>query len=370
LEGNGDMDKNLGKSDILTPASKIASILREKIKQGGYAVGQRLDNERNLTKEFAASRGTIRQALDILTCERLIIRQQGRGTFVANPVYSPVQGNPALIGALVYAKEYFFGAILQSASSQSGDRGYMLTTGSNITKQTEKEHVDAFIKHSVKGVILAPRQLYSQEVYDQLIKADIPVVLLDTLLPNRNDDFVGVDNQAGTTMATEYLLSLGHKKLAYVGHNVIDDLPCQPDRLFGFMHTCIRNRIETPPNWIIKTDEDNYAEDIAQLFVQGEHPTAVVTYNDTWAARVINASRQAGLKIPEDVSIVGFDNSSIARDLDVSITSVNPEPYELGVSAINMLIDKIENPSSRPKRSLLIRPSLAIRQSTSEPPQD
>ena len=360
----------MGKSDILTPASKIASTLREEIQQGKYAVGQRLENERILTEQFGVSRGTIRQALDILTAERLIIRHQGRGTFVANPVHSPVQGNPVLVGALVYAKEYFFGAILQSASSQSGDRGYMLTTGSNVTEQMEKEHVDAFIKHSVKGVILAPRQRYSQKVYDQLIQAEIPVVLLDTLLPNRDDDFVGVDNQAGTAMATEHLLGLGHKKLAYVGHNVIDDLPCQPNRLFGFTHTCRRNQIETPPNWIIKTDEDNYARDVEQLFIGSERPTAVVTYNDTWAVRVINAARKVGLKIPEDVSVVGFDDSSIARDRDVSITSVNPEPYELGISVVNMLIDKIENPSSRPKRSLLIRPSLAIRQSTAKPSMD
>src|SRR5436190_13200172 len=149
--------------EITNPAARAASALRQEIREGKFSVGERLANERLLSKRFGISRGTIRQALKILESERLISRQQGRGTFVANPQFAPMPAGAraALIGALVSEKEAYFGSILQAASSESAARGYMLTTGSNETQDAEEKHVDALLRSGIQGVVFAPRPQWS-----------------------------------------------------------------------------------------------------------------------------------------------------------------------------------------------------------------
>ena len=102
---------NVKTIEIMSPVSAVAENLRQKIRSGEFVMGTRLRDERSLADEFSVSRGTVRRALGILENERLIVRQQGRGTFVADTAYSAAAGvAPALIGVLVYEKEYYVDA--------------------------------------------------------------------------------------------------------------------------------------------------------------------------------------------------------------------------------------------------------------------
>ena len=359
------MPPKIDSYEIIAPANKVAAILREEICSGTYHVGQRLANERDLSNRFQVSRGTIRQTLKILATERLVIRQQGRGTFVADPAFAPVSNTKAaLIGAMVYEKEYYFGAILQGASSQSGSRGYMLTTGSNMTEKSEIQHVDAFLKNSIRGVIIAPRPDHSQQAYDRLIQENIPVVLLDDYLLNRIEDFVGVDDYHGAVIATRHLLELGHRKIGYIGYQKPENVVGQWNRFSGFLSACLQEKVDVPDDWKIETNDEHYLESIKHILSQKDKPTAIVAYNDIWATRLIRAARELDLNVPQDLSIVGFDDSSLARNHDIAITTIHPEPYEMGVAIVNLLIEKIENPRPRPKCNILITPRLVVRKST------
>jgi GntR family transcriptional regulator of arabinose operon len=352
-------------SEIIAPSNKVAAILREEICSGKYEIGVRLANERDLALRFQVSRGTIRQTLKILTAERLIIRQQGRGTFVADPAFAPVSNaQAALIGALIYEKEYYFGAILQSASSQSGIRGYMLTTGSNMNEPSEMQHIEAYLKNLIRGVIIAPRREHSHKAYDRLIKEEIPVVLLDAYIANRDEDFVGVDDYQGAVIATRHLFELGHRKLGYIGYPNPENVVGQWSRYCGFLSACRQEPVEVPDDWILETDDDHYLKAIKIVLSQKNRPSAIVAYNDIWATRLIRVARELDLNIPQDLSVVGFDDSSLARNHDIPITTIHPEPYEMGIAIVNLLIEKIKNPRSRPKRNILITPRLVIRKST------
>ncbi|MHB0947327.1 MAG: LacI family DNA-binding transcriptional regulator [Sedimentisphaerales bacterium] len=360
------------KIETLSPISavaKVAALLREDIRSGRYAVGDPIETERVLAGKLRVSRETVRQSLSILRSERLVIRQQGRGTFVTNPAYAANSGRETLlIGALVYEKDYYFGTILQGAFSHATRRGYILATGINSTEDSEKEHVEAFIKSGVRGVILAPTMgKHSSHAYDRLVKEKIPVVLIDNKIHDRYEDFVSVDNYQGTVLAAKHLIDLGHTAIGYIGYDIPDDLPCQPERLLGFTSMCRQSGIKVSDKWIIEVNSDNCLEKMRAVLQQENHPTAFVFYNDYLATRMLDAAHELNMKVPEDISIVGFDDSPIAKTCSVPITTICPRPRELGKIMVDTLVNKIENTQPQIKQSILIEPRLVIRKSTAPP---
>ncbi len=349
-------------------AHSVAKALRDRIHSGYYSIGQRLEDERSLAAAFSVSRGTLRQSLDILAEERLVIRQQGRGTFVADATYTrDNQTRADLISLLVYEREYYFGPVILEASSQASRRGFMLTTGSNANDKEEFNHIQASISSPVQGVVIAPRNIESTAAHAMLTNADIPVVLLDTIIPGVHEDLVRVDNHRGTYVSTQHLVELGHRRIAYIGHDGDTDTPCRDGRREGFLAATRDMGLSVPDRWVIETDRAEPTTPIAELLQSKNRPTAFVAYNDTWAIRVIAAARKLSLSVPHDLSVVGFDNSSLARQYDVPLTSINPEPEELGAVCVNRLIEKILRNNAGPKRTILITPSLIVRESTAVP---
>jgi GntR family transcriptional regulator, arabinose operon transcriptional repressor len=351
--------------NIISSVSNLAGQIREHIRQEGYAVGQGLPTERVLAQRYGVSRGTIRQALDILEQQRLVIRHQGRGTFVADPVYTRLQSNQAtLIGMLVYEREYYFERIIQAASTQAAQRGYALATGLNGTQELEAEHIKAFIKNYVQGVIMTPRRAGSQESYNLLVEKKIPVVFIDNLLPRCQEDYVVVDNRLGTFLAVEHLAGLGHSRIAYSGHNVPGDIPCQAERRRGYREGCREFQLSVREDWVIEADKQEAAARIARILEAPDRPTAFVCYNDYWATVVVKSARQMGLEVPRDLSVTGFDDSKLATDFDLPLTTLNPEYRDLGIAGVEMMIDKIDHPELRAKRGIFITPRLVVRDST------
>jgi GntR family transcriptional regulator of arabinose operon len=373
--------------EMITPSQATAAALRKHIQMGQYAVGQRLSNERLLSKQFSVNRGTIRKALKLLEEERLIVRKHGHGTFVTTPVFSNTQQiGSALIGALVYGpymapeREYFFGPILEKASMHAAKKGYVLSTGSNTTEESEHCYIEAFIRNKIKGLILAPRIETSFKTYNRIIKEGVPIVLLDTIIPDCEEDFVGTDNFHGTEIATHHLIKLGHKRIAYLGPEHPERVRGQIDRKTGFLITCNRSGLSIPTEHIIEydvpiletckeSDINNFHIRLKDIFNKPNRPTAIVAYNDMWAQLTIKTARKLSFNIPKDLSVVGFDNSNTPLFSDIPLTTIDPKPNDIGEAIMDLLITKVENPNNHVKRSLLINPALIIRDSTAKVPE-
>jgi GntR family transcriptional regulator of arabinose operon len=357
--------KTNAQRNILPLGSEVASRLRESIRTAEYKLGDRLEDERRLAEKYGVSRRTIREALDLLEKDRLIVRQQGRGTFVADPSFTaPVSGKAALIAMMVYEREYFFEKVIQGGVFQAARQGYTLATGSNVTLAEETEHVHAFLRNGILGVILAPQGRQSKNNYEQLIRQGMPVVLIDTLIPGIEEDFVAVDNTKGIFEAVKYLVESGHRRIGYVGHNGSEDTPCRNERVRGYHEACLEFGLEQRPEWFWEFSQNTPYSDMVPALKIKNRPTAFVTYNDGWAIRIIKAARQAGLKVPQDLSVVGFDDSSQASGFEIPLTSVSAEQRETGIVATGVLVDKIQNPRPRPKLDFRVVPRLIIRNST------
>lgn len=356
------------KDSILPISAEIATILRDEILSGRYAVGQRLENERKLIERFKVSRGAVRRALQMLEQERLIVRQQGRGTFVCDLSQASSQRRATTLVAMVYERQYFFDAVIRGACSSASQRGYLLATVSNETEEEESANVDMILRDQVAGVLLTPRRGQSQENYKRLVEAGTKVVLVDTFIPGYDEDFAGEDNALGTFMAVGHLSELRHKRIGYVGHDDRDDRPCKAQRLCGFLDGCAHAGLVVADEWILETDEQSCATELTRLLSNPRRPTAIVTYNDFWAIRVIATARQIGLRVPEDISVVGFDDCILASSYDVPVTSVCPRYPKIGMVAAELLMGKLEKEPSDFKRSVMIAPTITVRASTGPAP--
>ncbi len=359
--------------DILTPAARAASTLRQEIRDGKYTIGQRMANERSLAERFGISRGTIRHALRILENERLIARQQGRGTFVADPTRAPTSGSTgtALIGALVWEKATFFGSVLQAATLQASERGFVLTTGSNISSEAESQHIKAFIRSGVRGVLLSPLWQFSGDGYRELKNNKIAVVMLDTRLPDCDEDFVSVNDREGARIATNHLIELGHHRIGYFGYDPNPkDMPAHRERVGGYRDACDVAGLKVPSDWAIEQAEgqEKPPEQMRSLLKSAKRPTAFVCYNDVWAIRAITIAKSLGMKIPGDFSVVGFDDSAIGQKYEVPLTTIHPQFREVGIAAVDLLIDKIDKQGPKPTVSILVTPRLMVRSSTAPRP--
>ena len=363
------MNKKNYEISALSLTSQTVCRLRAEILSGTYVVGQKLPSENALTQQFGVSRGTLRQALDVIEKERLIIRQQGRGTFVSNLVGTETtQGKASLLAIMVYEKEYFFGKIIQSASTQAAGRGYMLATGSNATVVEETQHTNAFIENKVAGAIITPRFHSPPDNYRRLIAAGIPVVMLNEEIEGVDEDFVSVDNARGTALATGHLIDLGHRRIAYVGHDRPEKINCQWQRLAGFTMTCKRAALDLPDQWVMNIPEDTYHQALPALFDDPARPTAIVTYNDISAGRVIQCAQRCHLRVPEDLSVVGFDDSELSHNSHPPITSVHPQYQQLGIAAVDLLLEKMRLTTPRPTCTIMVNPKLITRASTAAAP--
>ncbi len=355
---------------IVPKVAQIKRQLREEILAGQYELGSRMASERVLVDRFKVSRRIVRQALRYLETERLILRQQGRGTFVSNPVHArdTEMKKTGMVAVLVPDLAYAYDRTIQGASALAVQRGYSVATGCNYTQADEGTCIGAFIQSGVRGVLISPRSSETRTWYESLLKHNIPVVFIDVVIQGYQEDYVEIENAAGTTLAVKHLIDLGHRRIAYISHHPDQYyVPGKSERLNGFLETCREANIAVPPEWIIEKLADPCLEQAAVLLKSKNRPTAFVTYNDVWAIRIVRVARQLGLKVPEDLSVVGFDNSVMAGEYDIPLTTVDPEHREMGVAAAELLLNKIENPKPKPKRGVYILPHLVLRASTSKP---
>ena len=230
----------------------------------------------------------------------------------------------------------------------------------------EQDNLDVLVQQRVHGIIIAPVRA-DDAALDHLDARGIPLVYVDRV-SNRSDCcWVKTDDLAGGTLAGEHLIALGHCDIAFVGNlgtNV------QVDRRFdGFTAALatagiVPERIVTD-SWRI-TDGREAGAALA-LRPRSALPTAIMCGNDLIALGILAVLARSGVKIPEDVTIVGFDDVSWSEVATVSLTSVRQPREELGRHAVRLLLDEIDRGEEHGHRHDLLLPELVIRESSSAP---
>ncbi|RBW67549.1 LacI family DNA-binding transcriptional regulator [Bacillus taeanensis] len=213
--------------------------------------------------------------------------------------------------------------------------------------------------------------LFPPKLYNEMKKIDIPIVLIDTYEEYTNVyKNVNINDELGGYLATKHLVDLGHRNIAFVATNIKVSL-VDERRFQGYKRALNEAKIPFNNNLFFETllnfegaitFESGYKIG-EQILESRENITAIVTISDIYAIGIINALQKHGKRVPEDYSVVGFDDISMCNYILPSLTTVKQDIFNKGEEAAKMLIDAIEIPSSKPK-SIELPVKLIVRDST------
>ena len=258
------------------------------------------------------------------------------------------------------------------------ERGYTLFIC--ISEHTAKEDVlafDSLADHRADGMIVATRASKSgNERLAELIDSGMPVSLIGRDFHHEHADHVSADNLKGGYEATTHLIDAGHKRIGFIGVSLTQGLRLR--RFQGYLEALkdhglddedqlivgARNNGEQVPGY--STEEMGY-DGMTQLLKLKNPPTAVFARNDFTAMGALNAIKRAGLRIPDDIAIVGYDDIPLASHTSPTLTTVRQPTREQGRCAAEFLLRRIEGDREKPRTEKTFQCELIIRESTNKP---
>lgn len=294
---------------------------------------------------------------------------------IADLGFTPVQrarkfpaGRQRTLGlALADLANPFFVDVALGAEAEAKSLGVgVVFVHSGDDAAREQDNLDVLVQQRVHGIMIAPVRALDSAL-ERLDARDIPVVFVDRVDETIEHCWVKTDDVAGGRLAGEHLIELGHRELAFVG-NFAGTV--QVDRRFdGFAAALagggvVPERIATD-SWRI-TDGRQAGAAIAGR-PRNELPTAIMCGNDLTALGVLLEFAHHGIRVPEDVSIVGFDDLSWSEAATVPLTTVRQPRTEMGRRAVHLLLDEIDHGDTHTHRHELLVPELVIRASTAAP---
>jgi LacI family transcriptional regulator len=262
----------------------------------------------------------------------------------------------------------FFADIAKTIAETVRPRGYhVIISYFEEDPHLERAEADSLLARRVDGLILASSQSPDRlELFEELRTRKLPLVLIDRPIEGVRASFVGVDNEAVGRLATTHLIEQGCRRIAHLRGPQIG---LAAKRLSGYLASLKKNKLTAPKGYVVDAGFQDHTGYLAmkQLLTAGPVPDGVFCYNDPVAIGAMKALREAGLKVPEDVAVVGAGNVHYSDALAVPLTTIDQKTREIGARAAELLLGQIG--SKRPPRpqKILIVPELVPRKSTERP---
>jgi LacI family transcriptional regulator len=327
---------------------------------------------KDIARELGVSVITVSKALrgkaDIsdATRERILKRMKELDYQPNMTARSLATGQSFIVGLIVPdLLNPFFNEFAKSLSGALRQRSYaLILTSSENKAEIEQAEIRMMLARGVDALLLASCQPSLQGFFT-VHDLDTPLVLIDRPFPQLRVSFVGTDDYAGGRLATEHLIQLGRKRLAYIGS---PDLSPAADRYRGFRHALRDHDIELNEALVLSNDGEDPAdkagyEMMSALLKRRSPPDGVFCHNDVVAIGAMRAAQDAGLSIPGDVAFVGFDNVNYSKYLPIPLTSVDQSTAALGEAAAQLALAIVDKKIDQP-RNILLAPTLVVRQST------
>ncbi|OYD07306.1 GntR family transcriptional regulator [Paludifilum halophilum] len=353
-----------------TKHNQVKEAIQSWILEGKVAPRQKIKSENEMVEIFGVSRHTVRQAIGDLVHEGWLYREQGRGTFCSDRTLSDQKPNK-LIGIITtYISDYIFPSIIRGAESYLNSKGYsILLASTNNNVKEEKACLQTILNKNIDGLIIEPTKsaLYNENLnyYLGLEANNTPYVMINAYYPQLQSPSLTVNDEQGGHMAAEHLIHLGHRRI--IGFFKTDDLQGL-HRMQGFLRAHREHRVTIDPELIVPFNTEEKEEKPKEalrriLRMKSEKPTAVFCYNDEIALNILDVVREQQLKVPEDLSIVGYDDSHFAQASEVKLTSVKHPKMVMGETAAQVLIEAIQE-KGREIEPVVFQPELIVRSST------
>lgn len=310
-------------------------------------------NDSSLISE--ATKERIRKIAEELGYERNeLARGLVKGTFGALGLVVPDITNP------------FFAEIARGVSDVAHSQGYgvlLCTTEEDLNR--EAKYLSFLKRKRVDGLILSAVTADDPNLC-ALMRSDIPFVLVSRLVRGLDVPFVIGDDKRGATLAVEHLIQLGHRRIAFIGGP--SNVQSSQDRMKAYRQVLRKYGLSAKSGWAVFADFTQAAgRAAARKLLQGRgRPTAVFAANDVIALGVMEAAEELGFSIPEDLSLIGYDNISYAALPRVQLTTVAQPAYEMGQIAAEYLLSACMK-GKREKLKRVLPPRLVVRKTTASP---
>jgi len=334
----------------ISKKSLISQTIAEWIDSGRYVCGDRLPTEPELMAQFSVSRIVIRQAMDMLEERKLLQRRQGAGTFV---LPRPVKTTTLQIAVMLPLVQGYSGAyqfILEGIEREASLRGHTVVLCNHRNDiNVALDYLSRIRSLNINSGILVPMEVTDYEVVNRQLlreaeKNGMTMVLVDKIVRGgfkRCTSFVGGNGYDGIRSIVHHLAELGHRRIGCImtrpGFGATE-------RLKGFMDAMEEYKLDLDPSLVCSTPEDvTIAEEgrkaACHLLEMPNRPTAVVCLHDWIARNFYQEAKIRGIKIPNDISVAGFDDLPFAHELTPPLTTVRQPLDEIGRVAIEMLLE-------------------------------
>lgn len=350
--------QNILRNSDLKVSTQIAIFLEDRIQKGEFPEGSVLPSERKLCEEYKVSRVTVRHALEILRNKGIIEKYHGIGNIVRKKTIFETKG---VIGVLTFSSKTFTNYILSGIYSYLENTSFKLAIiDTDFDVHKERKAIKKLEKE-VRGFLAIPCvSKLNIDLYTELISKKIPVVFIDRYLPEVKISNVSTDNRKGGYIAGKHLISVGRYNLAFLSPPLNTAVK---DRLDGFKKVLKEKDIEPK---IIKFSgmvPEPGKELIKEIKNELDKIDGIFAANDLLAIQIIQELKKMGIKIPEDISIVGFDDLDFVKYLSPPLTTVRQNLFKMGYQAIELLTKMIEKNEIEYKE-IRMEPELVIRATT------
>ena len=236
----------------------------------------------------------------------------------------------------------FFTEVIKGVQSAAFDAGYtVMLCDTTDNSEEEKKHIEKLRSQSVDGVILGSVYV-EDDVVNLLEKLDLKYVMVNRGASNSKAPYVKSEDIEGIADVVNYLIKMGHKKIGYLSGPLYADTAIR--RLSGYRRALLEANVPYNSKYIVETmfDEQSGYTACKELLEYPDRPTAICAANDMSAIGAVRAIREAGLSIPEDISITGFNDIWVSSKLTPALTTVHCGMYEMGRKAFELLLDIIK----------------------------
>src|SRR5690625_4633253 len=328
----------------------IIDDMKSKILSGEYNVLEKIPTQFALQEMYNVSRHTVRKAILELANEGLVRSEKGSGRYVSND-YQSRAGNPgtkAIGGITTYISDYIFPSIIRGIEGKLNEQNYsLLLASTNNDVDQEKKALEMMLSYGVDGLIIEPTKsnLFNPNIayYLSFKEQDIPFIMINAYYEELDVPYLCLDDVHSSYLATNELISKGHKQIGLISKK--DDLQGK-FRMKGYIKAFGEAKLAFQPEFIFSYDTESkpdlYTNLMEFIAENREMLTSIVCYNDEVGLVVANICRQLGISIPEELSIIGQDNSYIAKNANIKLTTLTHPQEQMGRDAAEWIIKKLQ----------------------------
>lgn len=356
-----------------------------RIHNNDFSYDTALCTEKQLSEQYHVSRITAKRAITDLEQKGILYRKRGVGSFVAKNAFgSPSRSSThaadsKMISFLLpfdITKGNLFHTI-EVANGTLSSNGYLMSIYiSDVSSAREKANIKLLLSQNLSGLVYYPvRDRIYLNLLNEFVYQGIPVVVIDKSTDCPYIHNVVSDNFEGGRLLTELLLNKGHQNIGFFTASPLDETSSVRNRFAGYLRQMQLHGIRPNPNHFVyfpyhAAEEEaltesgsSFQEAIRKMYHMGI--TAIIAENDCVAQLIHMACCNMGIRIPEDISLCGFDNTDAIQEL--GITSIRQDFHAIGEHVSRILLESISDPSAAPVQKVTVPVQLIVRDSVGPP---